>query len=338
MREITQYSDDEGGRGWVSYPLQKSYLGVWLKFVRIQSVPVSVITVSMGYATVSETILTLSILPLVGVTMLGHLGFYAMNDYFDYPEDALYKEDDKPLVAGDISMLQAHWGVWILTLLSISFAFIFFSITTFGVFIVGCLFAYIYNKRSKRDWFSGLYLSGWGIAVVLTGSLYAGGFNEFTAFVCVMIAIHMLIMTIQGDVKDLNAGEPSIPRELGCKTSGNHMFTTVQMSLVMLLLDIASGLMLIGIVTKYNIAYAIPVLILWMFYAPINQFIINQDKFKPDKLKKVIALYTIIAVIATLFASISFMGLESMIFMTICSVGWGLFWQKVQFGSALYFP
>lgn len=272
-------SGSVGGRGNGGGSLNDTHLGKWLALVRIQSLPVTLIPVCIGYITVAETLLTPSIVGLVAVTSVGHFTFYAMNDLFDYKEDLENKDDSKPLLSDELSYEEAQKGIMALLAFTVGVAGLLFEPFTFMMYATACTLGLIYNTRSKKDWYSGLYLSAWAFPITYTGSLYAGGINRVTVSVAVIVAVQMLIITILGDMKDIDAQEPSIPKRLGYTSSKNT-----------------------------------------------------------DCMRKDIVKYTILStlIIAFYFAYVA--PVYEVLLICVGSVVWGLTWQKIQFGSAFYFP
>lgn len=220
-------SGDAGGGGGIPYPLHETYLGKWLALVRIQSAPVSIITLCVGYLTTAETVLTPAILPLLAVGFLSHFALYAHNDIHDYEYDLEHKDDSKPLLSDRLDREDAIVGTFIMLCISLSIAFFTFGVAAYLLFIAAVALGIIYNVYSKTKWWSGFILFLWGVCITLSGAVYAGT-DGFTAlFLGAVVGAQMLMFTILGDLKDIEAWEPSIPRKIITNTEivGNLLYS-----------------------------------------------------------------------------------------------------------------
>lgn len=328
--------------------LNKTYIGRWLSLVRIQSTPVTVITLCLGYITVSQRLNLYEMIPLVVVGCLGHWGFYAQNDVMDYEYDIDHKSIDKPLVSKVISRFQAQVVSSLLIITSVFIAVISFSLTTSGWFILSAIAGLTYNFYSKKTSFSGLYLSVWGISIVMTGATYAGKPNISVYALAYGVGIHMLVMTMMGDIKDIDADEPSIPRLLGVwytKENSNIWITSPKTMIVgWTVLDIAEALSIImiiigsGIEPKPSLIYVVPVLILLLGKSKTGNSVFSSRFLDDNDIKKDIVSYELICVTAYIVAISTMVKLIVTAVLIIASVGWGLLWQKIMYGKMFYFP
>lgn len=147
----------------------------YLKLIRIQSTPVTLAILAAGYGLHHGTIADIEILPLLLVGALGHWGFYAMNEYEDIAYDRQAGKEDKPLVSGEVSKKEAQIIVASLVGASIILAGTLFPIPSVAAYILSAWLGAVYNKRSKLDTISGVYLGIWGVLILYTGFYYAAG-------------------------------------------------------------------------------------------------------------------------------------------------------------------
>lgn len=143
----------------------------YLRLVRIQSVPLTLSIMLVGYAMSTGTIFTVDGVYLFVVGTLSHTGFYSMNEVLDREWDAKQGEEMKPLVSGDIEVGRAMAVFASLTISSILLAGLVFELSAFAAFTIACVLGAEYNIKSKKSSLSALYLSGWSVAILMTGYL-----------------------------------------------------------------------------------------------------------------------------------------------------------------------
>lgn len=328
--------------------LNETYLGKWLSLIRIQSTPVTVLTLCLGYATVAQSVTNVEVVWLAVVGSMGHWGFYALNDVMDYEYDKRHKDESKPLVCNSIKRAQASIASTLFILLSLFIAWLVFTPMTLLWYVLAMFTGAIYNIKSKEHVFSGLYLSVWGAVIVLTGASYAGEPNPASYALAFAIAVHMIAMTIIGDIKDYHSGEPSIPRMLDVKLYYRHKRQRIFMSRKMILLwhtlNLLESLLIIEIALSATKRYEMLYYMLIITVAAIALKTIQGSKifmtgiYEPDEIKRDIVLYTVLTVIAYIIAFTSHLTILNITLLIAGSVVWGLGWQKIQYGRALYFP
>jgi 4-hydroxybenzoate polyprenyltransferase len=145
----------------------------YLKLIRIQSTPVTLSILATGYGLSRGTILDWEVLPLLIVGALGHWGFYAMNEYEDRKYDLEAEKYDKPLVSGDVTEGEGLAIVLSLVGASLILAGLLFPYQAFVAFLLAAFLGALYNKRSKIDTLSGLYLGAWGVLILYTGYYFS---------------------------------------------------------------------------------------------------------------------------------------------------------------------
>ena len=324
--------------------LYRTYLGKWLSLARIQSTPVSVLTISLGYSTTAQTILSYEILPLILVGMVGHAAFYAQNDILDYRHDLRGDNGAKPLTSGAIKFEHAVLGDLVLIVLTVGLAAYYMNVLGFLFFISACVIGTVYNYYSKEHMLSLVYMSTWGAFMVMTGALYGGRYNAVSVLLALAIAFHMAIMTLEGDIKDLDEDEPSIVAASGStlKEYDGQKFLNISSSTVVVfaLFEILELTMYIWILiySYASIEFGLVLFILFTIRLRHRSLILYQRVFDDDEFKKQVVIYTLLSVTCMLVASTSFTSVLEMLMLIVASFVWGLGWQKIQYGRAFYFP
>lgn len=327
--------------------MQQKARGV-LSLVSIPSTPVTVVSLMLGYASMAGTIFEPEVIDLIVAGALGHWAFYGLNDVIDYEWDKRQGRENKPLVRGDISLFTASIMCSVLGIGSVIYALYSFTRIVFLFWLAACLFGLIYDYRSKEDVYSGVYLSFWGTSVIYTGGLHAGkGVGGTMVILAFMFGVHMFWMTIMGNLKDVGQGEVSIPERLDCKIIDDngykHLWTSMRFNLAseitvlthivfLLLLPIGDGLHASDTVFIY-IAIIWSVVMLMRF-----EEVLYQPNFSEDSMKKDIAIFEVVSVMAILTVSISYTDMLSVSSMVLLSIAWGLVWQTVLYGHPLRFP
>jgi len=319
----------------------------WLTFMSVQSTPLTVVSLLLGFATVEGTVVTYDILPIILIGSLGHWAFYSMNDVVDKEYDKSQGRFSKPLVNGSINRANAIAAPILLYSLSLVAAIHFFPIVAVVSYIIASYAGYIYNRRSKNMKYSGLLLSVWGLSIVFTGSIYAGGITPYTLVIMSALSVHMFWMTLEGDLKDIDSEERSIPEALGCNIKGlgpydslhiTAAFFGVSMALVLLeflfllILPIAGGISSDSVIPAYIAFFTGSAIVIQSFEVTNNQ------EYNKTKIKKKIALQEVLTVVAFLSVSIIYMGVASIVLLLLGSVIFGLSIQTILYGHPLRFP
>lgn len=339
--------------------LRDTCWGAWLALFRIQSVPVSVMTVALGYATVKHTVLDPNLIPLLAVTFFGHISVYAHNDIMDLKYDKLQGKHHKPLVAGDVDKDMAIIITILLGLLSLILAGMFMADKpiALALYISAFAFGARYNQISTEYRYSAVYLGLWGLTVPLVGSFYAGGVNGYTILLSLFVGLHMFWMTIEGDLKDINRGEDSIPEYLDCKIAWKHideqdgkisyLWTSLRFALFSMFILFLHFLILQFFALVYYFSGAgfinhalffIGTLIAGTAVYISGDRILHQEPFSRDSIKQDIVKHTVTVALAVIYVSTAFVNFISINMLIFGSIVWGLGWQYIQYGSPLYFP
>lgn len=150
-----------------------------------------------------------------------------------------------------------------------------------------------------------------------------------------LIAVSMLVMTVQGDLKDLHEEEPCIPRALGAFTDGHRLymgpsFSLFYLSMVFLQMTLMILLAPEGMITVLVIIISLSLL------APTGAIILEVS-YNPGYIKKNIVIHTVVAAVGTLVALGSAMDYLSIGLLVIASLVWGFGWLKILFGDSFWF-
>lgn len=330
--------------------LYNTRIGKWLSLIRIQSTPVTSVSLCAGYLTVASPSWDMLILALVGA--VGHWGFYAHNDVQDYEVDLKQGKNDKPLIGGGIDRDRAEIVSLSLIAMSLAMAMILFNQGALLTYVSAAWIGYLYNKNSKVRTYSAMYLGVWGVAIIVTGALYARGFNINTALLALLLALHMIWMTVIGDLKDIESDEPNLVHKYDCHIAKftypeteymgePKLFKSARFQLKvafpLLLLQIA---LVLGIILHNNgsiLLIAAFVFFAWDYFSEGWTIGYNKPYTENDTVKDIVQ-NEITGVFLFIIAISSFTPLFIIAVLLGASVVWGLTWQKVQYGRFLYFP
>jgi len=192
----------------------------WVKAMRLQTALVTSLSLWAGYITVSGINLD-SALFLGTLGVLFHIFGFTMNEVEDYKYDAgIGNGSSHPIAQGKINLGQAKL-LYMLALVScITMSFTVSVLYRYNIYGTLALCASVlpgvmYNKYSKEEWWSNIYLSAWVAMMVLAGSMYAGMPNYVTALISIALAIQAFIQVVEGDLKDLSGKESSFCKRLG---------------------------------------------------------------------------------------------------------------------------
>lgn len=322
--------------------MKDTKLGQFLILFRIQSTPMTVMALLLGYATVEGTFIRGDAIPLVVAGALAHWGMFAMNDYVDREHDMESKEDrsDKPLINGSISIREAAYVMYVLCALPLVIAAWSFNTASLGFFIVAYALGLAYNFASKATYLSPVLLGLWGTSVVLTGAQYSRGLTVESVFMAVLMGLFMFWLTILGDFKDVDQDEESIPRVLGVKVSSNgllvksHSFYQASAViigsftfLIIFLADGAPGWAYVGA----------------LFFGSVGSWVtaeitLRRVWYDQKAIKKNITMHAGTLILAMALASSSYLGAYSYFLAIAGTVAWQLAWQLALYGDPLYFP
>lgn len=320
--------------------LRDTTIGAWAALCRLQSTPLTLVLLLLGYGSVTGTVLTEDVIPLVVMGCLGHWAVYAHNDYVDSSEDYRSGKFHKPLVSGDIHHIEAKMWVYLGSVGSIIVGAYFMESLPALLWGAAVVTGISYNYASKKVWFSGGYLSIWGVVVIFSSSMYAGGLPRNTFLLAVAVGIHMLIMTVEGDLKDLTSDEPHIPHLLGCYVEDGVMRISAKLLVVVMVAHIAEGALLLETARLSGAGPPVAVAISFLFLVSMLVLfrILREKPWNPVEIKEDIVIYTCLSAAAILVASVPMVGVIESILLLAGTLVWGLGSQYLLYGDPLYFP
>lgn len=190
----------------------------WVKVTRIQTAAVTMLSLWVGHMVVSP--LDIESTLVLGFIGLGvHIWGFTLNEVYDAEYDKKFGLDTgHPIATGVIDKEDAQILAWssgatalLAYMIAVSSPFGFLALVlSFG-------HGYMYNIRSKKDWFSNAYLAAWVFFMVLAGALSAGGINFPVVLVGLILAIQIFVQVIEGDMKDIQGPESTFAEWLGVK-------------------------------------------------------------------------------------------------------------------------
>lgn len=317
---------------------------------RIQSLPLTLVTLLLAYLTVAPTIFTREAAELVLIGSLGHVGFYLMNEIADAEHDYNQGKEDKPLVSGTVRVEVAILLMLVLTISSFTLAALLFPTEAFVFYIVAMASGAIYNIFSKTKPFALLWLGVWGVAIVGTGAAAANSVNLITMVLAALMAVHMILMTIIGDLKDLEGDESSILSHMNTHIYEDDGEKKIFLSYIFMgsvynPLSLTQSVLIFFVpVSAYVNNNSIISLVVVVASVGIAEMVIRllesimvTKTFDPDRIKRKITKYEAAFLISILILSLSYVSVEEVVLILASSVGWGLGWQKVLYGDALFF-
>jgi len=343
-RSKTLNGVDEGS-GSYRQGYHKTNLGRWLTLFRVQSFPISAVIVSMGYLITAETVIIGDILGLVAVAVVAHAGVNTQNDLIDYHVDMRNKEDDKPLVSGDIGFKQATFVCSVLIASSLIMSMMLFPMAT-PVFGGALASAIIYNLASSTKWWSPVAFGVWGMVFSLYG-IMAGSpyFDRVGLMYSLSIGMMMSSFIFYGNVIDSDTEEVSIHRILGGEVvdiEESLYFIPgedVNEEYIIIFFALWTGILMTASVTLLGVGYA-PVII-----APLMSFAaykIIKDTCHPvelgEQLKKDFLIYVITTCTVTLGVFSAAVGVVNTAFIILTSIIWAVVVMRSMYGRWLYFP
>lgn len=336
----------------------RTKIGKWLALIRLQSTPVTVISLLLGYFTVNQT-LYIGIWPLVIVGALGHWGFYAHNDVEDISVDMAQGKSMKPLLSGDIKKTHAEMLSYSFIILSILGAVLWFNPFAASAYLLAAVSGWYYNIYSSEKTYSGLLLSLWGVSIIWTGAAFAQGWSGFTIVLSLLFGVHMMWMTVIGDLKDIENDENNLPHKFDChvtewywphtelkgdprlfKSLRFQIFVTfplVMSQIILSYLLVLGGVFFNGANIITTVATALTVLLSY-FYFVSSATIGNNEPYSEEKTTQDVVVNEVVGVLMITTACTSFLPLELFGAVVMASVIFGLSVLRIQFGSFTTFP
>jgi len=313
----------------------------------VQSTPLSVGLLLIGATTVEYSLDFAEMLPVIAAVAIGHWSFYALNDIIDLEVDAKQGRSSKALVGNRRWVPLVSVVVAVMYVISISIAFAYMPLGAFSFYILASLTGLLYNLNSKTYDLSGVFLGIWAVCMVLSGALYA---DPQVALQTLAIAgvgfFHMIWMTAEGSLKDIDTGEESIPKRFDCKVKDDQypmLWTSIRFNLFATAMIAAQSIIivLIPVLDGAQKSDVIPIYLAFIgvgLMAVTWDSIIEHQKYDKDKIKKKIALHEVAVVLTIWGVSMSFAFRGDLVVIMGGAIVWGLGVQTVLYGHPLRFP
>jgi hypothetical protein len=154
--------------------------------------------------------------------------------------------------------------------------------------------------------------------------------------ICTLVAVQMVFMTIEGDLKDIKMNEPSIPSILGVEYNSGRLNTTRRFSYTFQILNMTQIILVSPFISRgYSLVlYAVTGLLMII----LSGYMVHcGESYSEDLMRKLIVGYTICFVILFCIAAIEFMSIPSVAIILWSTILWGLGWQFVLYGDESYF-
>jgi len=197
----------------------------WIKATRVQTAAVTMLALWVGHIVI-EPLNAVSAITLGFIGLGIHVWGFTLNEVYDAEYDKKFGKDTGHPIANDvIDADKAKVIAWIAGATALLLYMILVT-RPLGIIALVLSFAhgYIYNVRSKKDWYSNVYLSAWVFLVVVAGALSAGNFQGSILVVGGILSIQIFVQVIEGDLKDISGPENTFAEHFGVsvdKDSGN---------------------------------------------------------------------------------------------------------------------
>lgn len=319
--------------------IRNTKVGAWLTLARVQSAPLTVVSLVLGYGVVTGEVFTTNITPLLVVGALAHLGGYILNDIADLEHDTTAGRDEKPLVSGEIDTRNAIAASIILILLSIIISIYTFPYGAQNVFLLSIVTGVVYNMWSKDIPLSEILLGIWGFTVIMTGAAYAGMVGEGAISLAVMLFLFLIWLSILDGVKEFDNEDETIPYYLGCEVRDNIIFSPSKPFHIASLLMLVSIGLLGGYIASLNdgLFGAIFTSGSAVIFIITGMAAVTEDMMGREH-RAMVVVNTLAGVLLVAISLSPSLGVFSSIGIVAATAVWGLGWQKVIFGSPFYFP
>jgi len=313
----------------------------WLELSRLQTALVTTLALWIGYTTVAQlTIGTFLGLGFVGISV--HLWGFIANEVNDKNYDEKYGESsDHILTTGNISEAQASIVAWTFGASAILFsAVVYGSLLGLALIVTSFGAGSLYNKYSKKHWWSNVYLSAWVLLLTLSGAAFAGEFSLYTWLMAGALAIQIFLQVVEGDIKDITGPEQSLAEKLGVKCDGTyieypHGFRKLITTLKLTELGLASYIVYAGV----DQSKIMDVAVLSIFIIIASLFISTSTlyltaRFDRDVIKKQSSIHELSSVLM-LGVTSYWLDHNSAIFIALAPVVWYLLINKLLHSGTL---
>jgi len=313
----------------------------WLELSRLQTALVTTLALWIGYTTVAQlTVGTFLGLGFVGISV--HLWGFILNEVNDKDYDKKYGDvNEHALNTSSISEAQASLVAWAFGALAILFSAVAYK-SFLGLALIVTSFAAgsLYNRYSKKHWWSNVYLSAWVLLLTLSGAAFAGEFSIYTWSMAGALAIQIFLQVVEGDIKDITGPEQSLAEKLGVKCDGTyieypHGFRQFITTLKLTELGLVSYIVYTGV----DQSRIIDIVVLGIFITIASLFIATSTlyltaRFDRDTIKKRSSMHELSSVLM-LGVTSYWLDHNSAIFIALAPVVWYLLINKLLHSGTL---
>jgi 4-hydroxybenzoate polyprenyltransferase len=319
-------------------------IGKWLAVLRVQSAPVTILPMLIGYFLEATTYSEEEIGALVLAGLFAHLGMYGHNEYRDYEWDRQNRPVGKPLVEDEMNRLAVRDVSILLVTVSVTIMIIGLPWLAVSAFSLGVFCGFAYNLYSKKEPSSPMFFGIWGVCAVFTGAFHVNDGDPLVAVYALAFGLFCFLLIIVGDIKDMNNDEASFPKYLGSyidRHDGNQLvYVTSQTRYIMNFTVIAEVLLIfffVMLAVDRSIQYVgVGVLGLAILFFARK---LGESGFKSDeKLKREIAGFTLSQGIFFIISASVFIKPIIALALIAGSCGWVFGWLYIIYSDPLYFP
>ena len=146
----------------------------------------------------------------------------------------------------------------------------------------------------------------------------------------------MVVMTIQGDLRDIDSDERNIPKYLGVERESLFSKRVRLPFKFVILIDclVIAKFVAIGVITlPDNIAMAAWGVVTLLGYSVHNKILVVVRDGDMESITQWITYYTAITLVAVCVALYMVADIQSIIALILFSLVWGFVWQRVLYGS-----
>lgn len=319
--------------------IRHTKIGAWLTLARVQSVPLTVVSLAIGYGTVTGDVVTSDIIPLLVVGAIAHLGGYILNDVADLEHDTEANRDEKPLVAGDISDKYPVFASVGLILTAIYISTQTFNFYAQNVFMISVVVGVVYNLWSKHIPVKEVVLGTWGFTIIMTGAACAGGGNIKSVIVGLMLFLLLMWLSVLDGVKEISNEKRTIPKLLGARVDSNIVFSPSKRFIMFSGANLAgiTLLSLIMVAMTGNLFHIAGDIVIALPFIATGYSAVSRDIMGREH-RAMIVMNTLMAVVVAVWSISPLLGIWQGLLLVSSTAVWGLGWQKIIFGDAMYFP
>lgn len=328
----------------VRFMLYDKRIGKWLAVLRIQSAPLTILPVLIGYFIAESTysLKTVGVLSLI--SLLGHLAMYGHNEYCDFKYDMENKDAGKPLTEGSIKRENVRVVAVVLLGVSLAITVYVFPILVATAFGLGAICGFLYNKQSKVYPYSPAYMGIWGVTAIFTGAFTVADAEATVIVYALGVGFFITLLTYIADLKDIESNEASLPKRMGSRVVYSedarliHVTSMAQFTGWMLLMgEVMMFAVYILVLQQYSVVYAVfPALGVILIYLETRMMASGKKTNKQFKME--FAGFTLAQCFLLLTTASVNIPTPIILGLVVGSCVWVFGWLFIIYSDPLYFP